>query len=53
MIRKDWTWKRADGEVWVCSIALLLVCLQLKSDSLSYRRPPPIRFQSCNTTLPD
>ena len=35
----------------VCSIALLLVCLDWKSDSFSYRAPSPLRFQSCNTTF--
>jgi len=35
----------------VCSIALLLVCLDWKSDSLALSHPPPVRFQSCNTTV--
>src|SRR5208283_5734476 len=35
----------------VCSIALLLVCLDWKSDSFSLPRPSPLRFQSCNTTF--
>ena len=34
----------------VCSIALLLACLDWKSDSFSYRTTS-VRFQSCNTTL--
>ena len=34
----------------VCSIAILLVCLESRSDSLSYRTHPPLRFQTCNTT---
>ena len=34
----------------VCSIALLLVSLDWKSDSLELSHPPPVRFQSCNTT---
>jgi hypothetical protein len=34
----------------VCSIALLLVCLDWESDSLELSHPPPVRFQSCNTT---
>jgi hypothetical protein len=34
----------------VCYIALLLTCLEWKSDSLELSHPPPVRFQSCNTT---
>jgi hypothetical protein len=32
-----------------CSIALLLVCLDWKSDFIQLSHTSPVRFQSCNT----
>jgi hypothetical protein len=54
-LRRQWNAKARRAKVkWVrrsvCSIALLLVCLDWKSDSLELSNPPPVRFQSCNTT---